>query len=358
MKKRIIGIDVARALAVIGMIIVNFKVVFGANGGGVLKAFAQVFEGKAAATFVVLAGVGLALMTNTAVNNQDSVKLKKARQRILQRALLLFIIGLSYITTWPADILHFYGVYMLIALWFIAKKPKSILLGVLGIIMLFPILLLVIDYETAWNFSTLSYADFWTIKGFFRNLFFNGFHPVIPWAAFMLFGLWYGKQDLRDEQFLKKSLWIALLIFILTQITSAILLQTLGKGDPVVLDELILVLGTSPMPPMPLYMINGISISIVIISSCILLSKKYEDNKIIGALNKTGQLALTFYVAHVVLGMGLVEVFGPLELGAYSIQFSMLYAIAFSLFCVLFAVIWLNYKKTGPLEWIFRKLTN
>ncbi|MFT7429277.1 MAG: hypothetical protein ACI9IZ_001774, partial [Nonlabens sp.] len=32
MKKRIIGIDVARALAVIGMIIVNFKVVFGENG--------------------------------------------------------------------------------------------------------------------------------------------------------------------------------------------------------------------------------------------------------------------------------------------------------------------------------------
>jgi uncharacterized membrane protein YeiB len=32
MSKRIIGIDVARALAVIGMIIVNFKIVFGENG--------------------------------------------------------------------------------------------------------------------------------------------------------------------------------------------------------------------------------------------------------------------------------------------------------------------------------------
>jgi uncharacterized protein len=32
MNKRIIGIDVARALAVIGMIIVNFKVVFGEKG--------------------------------------------------------------------------------------------------------------------------------------------------------------------------------------------------------------------------------------------------------------------------------------------------------------------------------------
>ena len=36
MKKRIIGIDVARALAVIGMIIVNFKIVLGENGNEIL----------------------------------------------------------------------------------------------------------------------------------------------------------------------------------------------------------------------------------------------------------------------------------------------------------------------------------
>ncbi|MEL6625785.1 MAG: heparan-alpha-glucosaminide N-acetyltransferase domain-containing protein, partial [Bacteroidota bacterium] len=70
MTKRIIGIDVARALAVIGMIIVNFKVVLGEKGESWLKPFANVFFGKAAALFVVLAGVGLALMTNTAVRTQ------------------------------------------------------------------------------------------------------------------------------------------------------------------------------------------------------------------------------------------------------------------------------------------------
>lgn len=358
MKKRIIGIDVARALAVIGMIIVNFKVVFGANGGGPLKTFAQLFEGKAAATFVVLAGIGLALMTNSAIRNQDQAKLRKARLKIFKRAILLFVIGLSYIAIWPADILHFYGVYMLISIWFISKKNSSILLGVLSFITLFPILLLVIDYETAWDFSTLNYEGFWTVKGFFRNLFYNGFHPVIPWTAFMLFGLWYGKQDLNKDQFLKKSLRISSLVFILTQVISIVLIKILAKGNPAAIDFWDSLLGTSPMPPMPLYMLNGISISIVIISACILIAKKYEDNRIITTLNKTGQLALTFYVAHVIFGMGIVEAIGPLELGAYSIQFSVLYALVFSLFCIIFAVIWLNYKKSGPLEWVFRKLTN
>ena len=78
-KKRIIGIDVARALAVVGMIIVNFKIVFGGEGSTWLKAFAQVFEGKAAATFVVLAGVGLALITKSAIETGNREKLSTAK---------------------------------------------------------------------------------------------------------------------------------------------------------------------------------------------------------------------------------------------------------------------------------------
>ena len=63
MKERIIGIDISRALAIIGMIIVNFKIVIGEKGLSWVKLFACTIEGKAAATFVILAGVGLALMT-------------------------------------------------------------------------------------------------------------------------------------------------------------------------------------------------------------------------------------------------------------------------------------------------------
>lgn len=358
MKKRIIGIDVARALAVFGMIIVNFKVVFGENGDSWLKLFAHLFDGKAAATFVVLAGIGLALMTNSAIKNQSQEKLQAARKRIIKRAIFLFIIGLSYIWIWPADILHFYGIYMLVALLFINRPPKQILIGAIILIVLYPILIMLFDYEIGWNFSTLTYTDFWTFDGFFRNLFYNGFHPVIPWTAFMLFGLWYGRQNLYDDRFLKKSLLVSLGVFILIQLLSIGLIQFISKGSPKAIESLTLLLGTDPMPPMPIYMINGISISIVIISICILLAKRYKNNKVIDILNKTGQLALTFYVAHVILGMGVIEEIGSMKLGEYSIEFSIIYALVFSLFCILFAEIWLRYKKSGPLEWIMRKLTD
>lgn len=358
-KQRIVGIDVARAVAVIGMIIVNFKVVFGAGGDHAwLKSLVQVFNGKAAATFVVLAGVGLALMTNSAVQDQQRDRLQKASRKIVNKALLLFVIGLSFTWIWPADILHYYGIYMLVTLLFIKRSPRQILVGTISLIGLYVILILLFSYEAGWDFSTLDYTGFWTIKGFFRNLFYNGFHPVVPWTAFMLFGLWYGRQDLYDDRFVRRSFWVSLGVFIIIQAVSVLSIQWLSNGSPEAVAELTPLLGTEPMPPLPLYMLNGISIAAVTIAACILLARRFETNRLTHTLRKTGQLALTIYAAHVVLGMGAVEGLGPLPLGTYPIEFSVGYALLFSLLCILFAELWLRFYASGPLEWLMRKLTN
>lgn len=354
--KRIIGIDVARSLAIFGMILVNFKMVFGSEGPQWLKTVMHIFDGKAAATFVVLAGVGLALMTNSAYKNSDLEKQKLNRKRILKRALFLFLIGLSYMVMWPADILHFYGVYMLLTLEVIYLNPRKVLIICLACILLSPLLMVAFDYESGWDFNTLAFLDFWTVKGFIRNLLFNGFHPVFPWTAFMLFGLWYGRQDMQDIGFLKRSLWIGLAVFVGVNLLSEGILFTLSEGDPALYAELTPIFGTDPMPPLPFYMINGISIATVILSLSILISRKYADNRWILALNKTGQLALTFYVAHVVIGMGSIEIFGGKPLGEYSLAFSVIYGVLFSLACIGFSVFWLKRKTYGPLEWVMRKL--
>ncbi|RDY61053.1 DUF418 domain-containing protein [Flagellimonas nanhaiensis] len=358
MKKRIIGIDVARALAVFGMVIVHFKIVFGDTGNDWLKAFANLFDGKAAATFVVLAGIGLALMTNSALKNGDVQKLRTAKRRIAKRALFLFVVGLSYLWIWPADILHSYAFYMLVTLLLIARKSNEIPIWIVGAILLFPALLLFLNYETGWDFTTLEYVDFWTVKGFTRNLLFNGFNPVVPWVAFMLYGLWYGRKDLNDTAFVKKSFVIGLVSFIVIQLISYTLLQY-SSGDEIQYNEdLKAFFGTDPMPPMPIFMLNGIAIATTVISGCILLARKYENNFIIKTLYKTGRLALTFYVAHVVIGIGFMEELGPKELGTYSIVFSVAYALVFSLVCMLFALVWTKYRKAGPLEWVMRKVSD
>ncbi len=105
-------------------------------------------------------------------------------------------------------------------------------------------------------------------------------------------------------------------------------------------------------------MFNGIAVAFTTISACILLGIRYKNSMIIQALNKTGQLALTFYVAHVIIGMGIIEAIDPEKLGKYSVEFSVSYALIFSLICILFAVFWLKKHQRGPLEWVFRKLTS
>ncbi len=358
MKQRIIGIDVARALAVIGMIIVNFKVAFGENGSNLLSFFIRFFDGKAAATFVVLAGVGLALMTNSALKKNNPIKLKAIRKRIAKKAIFLFIVGVSYLPIWPADILHFYGIYMGVLIFLLSSKEKTILVSTIFLIIVFPILMMLWNYDTGWNFDSLVYQDFWTIKGFVRNLFYNGFHPVIPWSAFMLFGYWFGKQDLNNTKFVIKAFLISIIVFTGIQAVSYLSISFLSEGNQESAQELVQILGTNPMPPLPIYMFNGIAIAITIISACILVAKRYENTIIIIALNKTGQLALTFYVAHVLIGMGIVEAINPEKMRHYSITFSVIYALAFSIVCVLFAVIWKKHKTSGPLEWVMRKITD
>ena len=356
MKNRLIGIDVARALAIIGMIIVNFKIVFGENGNGIFKLFSSFFQGKAAATFVVLAGIGIAFMSNSAVIRRDKTQIRRTQIRIAKRAIFLFIVGITFTTIWIADILHFYGIYMLITLFLISCSKRWILSFALTPIISYPILMLITDYETSWNFKTLTYFDFWTVPGFFRNLLYNGFHPVIPWISFMFLGLWFGKQNLSNNKFIKKSMLISSSIYIIMLLISKLFIYIISENNRIPILELEHVLGTSPMPPLPIYMLSSAAFAIFVISSCIFISKRCKNNLLINLLSKTGRLALTFYIAHVVIGMGIIETIYTKKMGHFSIKFSVTYALLFSTSCILFAAIWTKYKNLGPLEWIMRKI--
>jgi uncharacterized protein len=65
MKQRVMGFDLARALAVFGMVIVNFRFAVGAEyGNSLLISFAEFFGGRVSALFVILASVGVTFLTN------------------------------------------------------------------------------------------------------------------------------------------------------------------------------------------------------------------------------------------------------------------------------------------------------
>ena len=102
---RIVSSDFARALAVFGMVIVNFNVVmaYDDDGPAWLEVFVGALEGRAAATFVILAGVGTSLMTRRERANADRAGARRRRRTLWRRALFLLVLGYAFMPLWPGD---------------------------------------------------------------------------------------------------------------------------------------------------------------------------------------------------------------------------------------------------------------
>jgi uncharacterized membrane protein YeiB len=359
LKKRIIGYDLARALAIFGMVVVNFKTVMGAehNGPEWLAGLIGLLDGRAAATFVVLAGTGLSLLSYKGRTLRDRDKLTENRRTLLKRALFLFIVGLLYTPIWPADILHFYGIYIAVGALLLAASARQ-LWSYSGLLVLtFVVMLFTLNYDQGWDWTTLDYEGFWTPIGMVRHLFYNGFHPVIPWLAFLLVGMLLGRQDMSNSAIRRRVFLWGAGVAVIAESVSWVLIHTLSTGaSPVDQEAIIAIFGTEPMPPMPLYMLAGTGTACAVIAALIALGERYEGAVWLRPFVATGQLALTLYVAHVVLGMGILEAMGRLE--NQTLLFSLSASVVFCIAGVVFAHVWRSRFKRGPLEAIMRTLTD
>jgi uncharacterized protein len=355
---RIIGFDFARALALFGMVIVNFKLAMNAdNGTAMLLSFAHLFEGRASALFVILAGIGIAFSTKKARMSGTSEDIQKVRWSLIKRAILLIVVGLAYTPIWEADILHFYGFYFLFAAFLFTVSSKRLLLVAIGFVLTFPLLWVFFDYEHGWDLANLSYSGFWTIDGMIRHIVFNGFHPIFPWGGFLIFGVWLGRLDLSSSKVKRELLIWSLSILIVTEMGFYLLRLWAGDGTSIGMskDEIDFLFSTSIIPPLPQYMFSAGSSAVIVLLACLKLTSVMPTNSFIQWISKTGQLTLTLYMAHVIIGMGTLEAIGLLY--NQSIGFSLFAALVFSTASIIFSVLWLNRFKAGPLEVIFKKIS-
>jgi uncharacterized protein len=355
--QRIVGFDLARALAYFGMVYVHFKLASASEGVGPrwLAWLVDRLEGRAAATFVTLAGIGVTLIARQRSGDASGPGIAPARRLLLRRALFLLVVGLLYVEIWPADILHCYGIYLAIGSLFLAAPGRVLWATALAFILAYLPLILTLDYEAGWDWETLSYRDFWTARGLTRHLFFNGFNPVIPWTAFLLLGMWLGRQDWRSPAVRRRLLMFGLGALGLAEAVSWWLLRSVSAHPQGLDRETIEALfGTGPMPPLPLFMVAASGAAVAVIVLSVMLAEAVPSAGWQRALAATGQMALTLYVAHVVVGLGTLEALGMLK--GHSVTFAVLAATAFNASSVLFAWAWRKRFARGPLEWLMRRM--
>lgn len=359
MADRIVGYDLARSLAIFGMVLVNYKIAMGAqqNGPAWLVDLAGLIDGRAAALFVVLAGVGISLLSQAGRVGKDLRRVARDRRTLLRRSLFLFVVGSLYTSIYSADILHFYGLYIAVAALALTTSERRLWVSSVGLVLLFVALCFVLDYEQGWDWKTLEYQGLWTPSGAIRHLFFNGFHPVVPWLGFLFVGMVIGRQDMGDVTVRRRVLAWGVGVALIAESASRILLHALVRDTSA--DEaevMVAVFGTGPMPPLPLYMLAAGGTACAIIAASVALGQMHGSKPWLRPFVVTGQLALTLYVAHVLVGMAILEAMGRLENQA--LPFALLAAGVFCATSVAFASAWRGRFKRGPLEAIMRALTD
>ncbi|HLS16184.1 MAG TPA: acyltransferase family protein [Beutenbergiaceae bacterium] len=332
---RVLALDVARAVAIIGMLMVN---VGPTQNNGVAGAILMLPHGRASLLFVLLAGIGLSLLTRRARRPGGRVDVPT----VLWRAGLLLLIGLS---TQLLDhdlnvILATYAALFVLALPFL-RAPANILLTLaLALAVFGPVVWLGVQMLTGTTFEAAPAALLDNPVDTATSILLTGPYPVITWAAPFLLGMWLGRLDLQRRSTAVRLIIIGAALAVAGEVISAGAVALWGEpGEVPALD---LLLSSVAHSQTPIWLIGGTGAAAAVLGLCLLVVPRL--GRWVQPLAATGQLALTVYVLHLVVIAVLVRP-GPDDPAT-----GLLVTAVLSLVLVALSMVWRTWRAQGPLE--------
>jgi uncharacterized protein len=336
------------------MIVVHFSLVMATDHEHPfwLATVLDVFDGRATAAFVILAGIGITLSESKAVRSDNVRLIEEAQRRLFRRGLVLLILGFVNLVIWPGDILRIYGVSLMLATRGITASSRGLLIAAVMFEVGFIVMMCSADFGQNWDFQTMSYHGLWTRDGVIRNLFFDGFRSVFPWSGVLLFGMWLGRCDLRNTALNLRILVIAISTLVFAELVS-ISSVTYLLAHPGTLDaETITALfGTKSMPALPLFLMSSLGAAVALIAIFVRLTERFPGWGWF-PLVATGQMALTWYFIHIIFGLGTIVALNLVA--TQSLVVATGSGLLFFLGAVGFSVAWKKKFQQGPLEGLLR----
>jgi uncharacterized protein len=356
---RIIGYDIARALAIISMVFVNYRFALVSpdyQGSHWFLRLTELFPCREAAMFVILAGIGTSLAAWRTSRDGRQEPVLGARWRLVKRALVLLASGWLNSLVWNADILRFFSLYMLVGAIFMFSATKVFGWAIGLFTVAFPLVLTAMSYDAEWSYKTMDYLQYRTFPGVLKGLFFNGHHPLIPWMSFYLTGMYLGRLDLVSDTPLRhRAMLVSAVVAVAAEAVSLASLKWLHLSFPQVpLMELEALTGRQPFPPMPLFVLQAGATAVFVIALCIEVTSRIEYTEWLTPLIYLGELSLTVYVAHAWIGLGILIPFGSIENSTP--LFAASAAGVFLSAAIVFAALWKRSFGKGPAEWLLRRL--
>ncbi|MDP2643781.1 MAG: DUF418 domain-containing protein, partial [Desulfobacterales bacterium] len=309
--------------------------------------------GRAAVGFVMLAGVGLHLLTVDSCGSGDPKRILENRHHLMKRALFLFIVGILNSLIWPWDILHFYAVYFMITAYLLCASNRLVWILVLLAIFFFADFMLLTQFDRGMEWDSIGPQDLMHLSGVFYHLMFGGIYPVFPWIGFLLIGLWVGRRGLTRRDFRKKMILAGTVTVIVAESISWIFFNFFSTGwllhrPPGAVSWFRI----DPWEPMPLFFLSGAGSAIVGISLCMIFTEKFSAAKWLPPLVVAGQSTLTLYVAHTLIGTIAILVmdYFDMDYPLFAVWGTLVYFITATFLCYQ----WNKRYKRGPLELLMR----
>jgi uncharacterized protein len=339
---RIVGIDIARGLAVLGM--------FGAHIGvsepfdWTPNTWLDLVNGRSSILFAVLAGVSIAIISGGR-KRVSGVPLLQARARIFARAALIFVLGglLTALGTQVAVILPAYAVLFVFALPFLRWSPQRLfaLAGVLAIVM--PVVYTaILPFFEALQPSAIV------------ELVVTGHYPAMIWLVFVLVGLGVGRLDLRVRRVQGWMLGLGVALALLGYGIGT-LVAPLGTSDPGRRPATLLspldfstLLTTEAHSGSPFEVIGSTGFVLAVFALCLLAVPLLRY--VLYPVAAVGAMALTAYSVHIVA----IAFYGDIVGTIFDNSLYLSYVITALVGCTLWSLLF----GRGPFERILTRVSH
>ena len=306
---RIESLDVARTIALFGVVAMNFHAYL--NGAQSMypthpSVWDRLFNPltgplttRFAATFVLIAGIGVTLFTQRARVSNNSADIQHARIVLLRRGALLYFVGYFVQWIWPGTILFYYGAYFIIAAAVFTWTSRQ-LIGLCAVSILAAAGLalwrasqLLDGNNTRWLSPSPN-----TPRNLLIRTFVDYTHPVFPWIAFFIAGILLGRHIHHLSKIRLRLMFIAVLTMLATHGANFVFTPSIKVSDR---DSIVTkLLSTQPLDRGILFSLGTLATAIVALCFVSLVVELKPKSLLVKFLARAGRMTLSVYLLHVV----------------------------------------------------------
>ncbi|MFC9502637.1 DUF418 domain-containing protein [Streptomyces sp. NPDC057002] len=372
---RLIGVDLARGLAVFGMYAAHVGP--DPSEGGATGFLMELTHGRASALFAFLAGFSIMLITGRRTPKRGRAG-RQAVAKVVIRALVLLVLGTALtLTDTPVEvILAFYGLYFLLVLplYRLSARPLAIIAAAGALVL--PQVLYVVQgaLNSGENEGPVGIWAWPADADGIVSLLFTGTYPALTWIPFVIAGMAVARLDLAATAVRIRlavtgvalallgygGSWLAL--HLVPGILPAISASAWGEGGSAASawwsdtwgypsgDTPAALLVASPHSETTLSVIANAGVAIAVLVGCLAAVDAFPRfHRLARPVIAVGTMSLTAYVFHIVgirfLGIGELPGSPPHVL------------LGFIAAVTVLATLWSRFFRRGPLEWLLGKTT-